>query len=117
MSFTKSDSIYEKIKAQGIEHSDIVYKQAILETGWFKSSVYKNNNNMFGFYYKGAYMKFNSIEDCLAYYKKWQDKLYKDKSKDYYQFLNCLYKDNKGNCIRYAEDTEYTNKLKTIKIK
>ena len=110
-------TIYDKIVSEGVKYPGIVYRQAILETGWFKSSIYKRKNNMFGFFYKGEFMSFKTEEDCINYYKRWQDKHYTDTSKNYYDFLNCLYTDNNNKCIRYAEDVLYTKKLKRIKIK
>ena len=49
----------EKLKnyiiEKGIKHPEIVYAQAILETGHFKSVIFKENNNLFGMKY---------IHDC-----------------------------------------------------
>lgn len=95
-----------------IKHKDIVLSQAVLETGWFGSKLYKDNKNAFGFYYKGEFKSFETVEDCIAYYERWQCKWYK--GGDYYEFLNCIYETRKGDCIRYAEDKEYTEKLKKI---
>ena len=43
-----ADSIKHFIKQTKIAHADIVYRQAVLETGNFKSDIFRNNNNLFG---------------------------------------------------------------------
>lgn len=87
-----------------IDHWDIAYKQSILETGWWRSRVFKKNNNLFGFYYKGKYLKFDNWLESVKYYKRWQRRKYK--GGDYYKFLKLL---------PYAEDPKYITKLKQIK--
>jgi len=90
----------------GILHPEIVYAQAVLETGHFKSSVLENYNNLFGLYNSSIkdYYSFNTWEESiLAYVRYIQYKCKEDE--DYYAFLNR---------IGYAEDPEYVNKLKVI---
>ena len=43
-----ADSIKMLIAQMNIAHPDIVFAQAILETGNFKSDVFRENNNLFG---------------------------------------------------------------------
>jgi uncharacterized FlgJ-related protein len=40
--------LYNKIIESGVKFPDIVYAQAILESGNFKSRIFKKNNNLFG---------------------------------------------------------------------
>lgn len=71
----------------GIEHPDIVYHQSLLETGRYKCTKCSlDNNNLFGFYYKGKYLWFDTWQESVAYYKWWQDKLYR--GGDYFEFLD-----------------------------
>ena len=42
------DQIKDYIEHCGIKHSDIVFKQAILETGHFQSRLFTDDNNVFG---------------------------------------------------------------------
>lgn len=105
------EAFKKALNKSNIKHKNIVLKQAILETGWFTSRIYRDNMNCFGFYYNG-FIKFRSIEKCIGYYERWQSRHYE--GGDYYEFLNCLYKDNKGDCIGYAKDSNYTKKLKKI---
>ena len=99
-----------------IEHSDIVIKQAILETGWFQSYNCRARKNLFGFWNsnKKQYFRYNSWKRSIDAYEKWQQKYYK--GGDYYEFLECLYVTNKGRCVRYASDPGYISKLQSIKI-
>jgi hypothetical protein len=80
------DSVFDYVCEKKIQHSNIVMRQIILETGWLKSKFLMSKNNIFGFRYK-KYLSFNSWRDCVDYYKKWQDKHYKDPNEDYYKFL------------------------------
>ncbi len=99
------EEVRQEIATQGIHHADIVLKQSILETGWYKSYSCKTRNNLFGFRYRGRYLEFATWQDSVAYYCRWQSR--KFKGGDYYTFLKS---------VGYAEDTEYINKLKSIKI-
>jgi hypothetical protein len=99
------DSVFKYICEKGIQHPEIVIKQAVLETGWFKSPFLMSRNNIFAFRYK-EYLHFKSWKDCVDYYKTWQDKRYKDKNEDYYKFLVR---------IKYATP-QYPAHLKKIKL-
>ena len=46
-SFTKK-ALIDEIKCHGFKYPDIVLAQAVLESGHFKSDVFKENNNLFG---------------------------------------------------------------------
>ena len=100
-----AENVYQEIKDAGIKCPKIVLAQAVLETGWFKcKNCSLSGNNIFGFYYKGTYLKFDTWEESVQYYSRWQiRKGYK--GGDYYKFLK-----NVG----YASDPEYSNKLKSI---
>jgi flagellum-specific peptidoglycan hydrolase FlgJ len=96
------------IKSYNIKYADIVLKQSILETGWYKSYSCRKRHNLFGFRYKGEYLSFDTWEESVAYYARWQARHFDDECcDDYYDFLV-----RRG----YAEDKEYINKLKSIKI-
>lgn len=84
----------------GVQHSEIVTAQSILETGHYESRLCKEQNNIFGWWYKGEFLSFDSWRECCDYYKRWQDKYYR--GGDYYEFLMR---------IGYAEDEEYITKL------
>jgi flagellum-specific peptidoglycan hydrolase FlgJ len=96
-------TIYRDIAKSGIKHPEIVYAQYVQETGKCKSRACREQNNLFGFMYKGKLMSFESKRACIRYYKKWQDKRYKGGC--YYQFLTD---------IGYAGDPMYTQRLRKI---
>lgn len=102
ISDTFSENILmHELKLNQIKFPEIVYGQARLETGNFKSKYFKERNNLFGFRARNGYMHFRDWRHCVVYYANWQKKHYK--SGDYYQFLID---------INYAEDTSYIKKLK-----
>lgn len=100
-----TEEVWQEILKDSIKHPEIVMRQAILETGWFKSSACRNNHNLFGF--QNGKMKFKTWQESVAYYKRWQDKYYKNDSEDYYKFLIR---------IKYATGQAYVDYLKAIKL-
>ncbi len=106
----KMQEMYDAIKAAGIRHPDFVMAQCIQETGWLNCKrCCLRYHNLFGFYLKGnKCKKFESDEECIEYYKKWQDKRYdkwrkKNPKADYYHFLKS---------VGYATGDKYTKELK-----
>lgn len=91
-------NLYKEIIRNGILYPKIVLAQAILETGWFRSSVCRNKHNLFGLTNPrtGKYYEFNHwIESVRTYYTKVQ---YKYKGGNYLLWLDK---------IGYAEDPKY----------
>ncbi len=91
-------NLYKEIIRNGILYPKIVLAQAILETGWFRSSVCRNKHNLFGLTNPrtGKYYEFNHwTESVRAYYTKVQ---YKYKGGNYLLWLDE---------IGYAEDPKY----------
>jgi flagellum-specific peptidoglycan hydrolase FlgJ len=110
---------YEEVKeyiygCDSIKSKDIVLKQSILETGWYKSYTCRKRHNLFGFRYKTwvteknpqGYIIFDTWEESIEYYKRWQGRHYK--GGDYYDFLV-----KRG----YAESPTYVQKLKKITLR
>ena len=89
-----------------VKHSEIVLRQSILETGWFKSSHCKKHKNLFGFYRNGKICRYSSFIQSIKDYKRFQDRKYKGGC--YYSFLNK---------VGYAENENYNFLLKKIKVK
>lgn len=91
-------NLYKEIIRNGILYPKIVLAQAILETGWLRSSVCRNKRNLFGLTNPrtGKYYEFNHwTESVRAYYTKVQ---YKYKGGNYLLWLDE---------IGYAEDPNY----------
>lgn len=95
-------NLYKEIIRNGILYPKIVLAQAILETGWFRSSVCRNKHNLFGLTNPrtGKYYEFNHwTESVRAYYTKVQ---YKYKGGNYLLWLDE---------IGYAEDPSYVYEI------
>ena len=88
---------------QNVPHSEIVLKQALLESGHFSSKLTKTHNNIFGLRKGGKYRKYNDYMACITDYKRLISSKYK--GGDYYEFLRKL---------GYAEDPDYIKKLKGL---
>lgn len=91
-------NLVEEIRRNGIKYPKIVLAQAILETGWFKSSVCRNKHNLFGLTNPrtGEYYEFGHwTESVRAYYTKVQ---YRYKGGNYLLWLRD---------IGYAKDPGY----------
>ena len=100
------EGLIEALDYYNVEYPNIVYAQAILETGHFKSKVYREYNNLFGLYNSRtkSYYKFDHWSESIIAYLDFIQNKYKPPN-DYYKFLSD---------IGYAEDPEYINKLKRI---
>ena len=99
------ESVLAEILKNNLAHPRIVLAQAVLETGWFKSSVCRNYNNLFGLTNPRTkdYYRFNTWQESVrAYYTKVQ---YRYKSGNYLRWLRE---------IGYAEDPDYTVKLRVL---
>lgn len=97
------EEVYLEIKKQNIPHAKIVYAQARLESGNFKSTFYKKTNNMFGLKRKGKYARYSNWKESVTDYKKRISSRYK--GGNYYAFLEK---------IGYAKDKRYIEKVKQI---
>ncbi len=113
------ENLKRALKLYGIKNPDIVFKQAILETGSFTSDIFKENNNLFGMKHpyvrtttslgsnRGHALYFNWLDSVrdMAHFQDYYwyriEHMHKD---DYYSFLDDV----------YATDRWYVNKLKNI---
>lgn len=109
MSDNPAKDLPKVLKYYGVLHPDIVRAQAILETGHYRSKVFKEYNNLFGLYNsrKKDYYKFDHWTESVIAYLNFIQYRYKPPN-DYYQFLQD---------IGYAEDSLYISKLKNVQSK
>lgn len=97
------EGLWEALEYYNIHHKEIVYAQAILETGHFKSGGCRKGHNLFGLRGKHYHRYKHWSESVKAYKEKIQSR-YKP-GEDYYKFLKR---------IHYAEDPNYINLLRSI---
>ena len=108
------DSVYTYIIELNIKHPDVVLKQAKIESGNFKSKVFLENNNMFGFkkVFKRAntqvdtnrgYAVYDSWQECVIDYALYQTYSAKNLSRE--EYIIFLGK-------HYAEDPNYENLIR-----
>lgn len=119
--YDKYDILSSRVKIAivnlNIKHSDIVYAQAVLESRFFTSKLFINNNNMFGMKLarvrpttaidadENGYAIYNSWKECLIDYALYQSSYLRGLSHDEYM---------KKLASSYAEDKDYINKLTRI---
>lgn len=114
-------ALKKALELYGIRNSDIVYRQAILETGNFTSNIFLENNNLFGMKHpyirrttslgrKRGHAKYSnwldSVRDMKYFQEFYRPRIYGMHKGDYYSFLNDV----------YATDQYYTIKLKQIDV-
>lgn len=89
-----------------VEYPEIVYAQAVLETGHFTSDLCVTHNNLFGLYNsrRRRYFRFNHWTESVEAYKSMIQYRYTPPG-DYYKFLQR---------INYAEDPHYIKKLRKL---
>ena len=98
------DSVRDYINATDLQHKEIILRQAIQETGWFEcTNCSMDRNNLFGWYYKKKYLVFDTWQESIDYYCRWQKRHFK--GGDYYKFLK-----DRG----FAVDPLYIKKIKGI---
>jgi hypothetical protein len=112
-----NERLFVKLKETSIKFPHIVYAQAILETGNFKSKVFLENNNLFGM--KAASKRPStaiSFKNEYAVYEDWQASVI-----DYALFQAAYLKHIKTETeyfeyleASYAEDKDYVIKIKSI---
>jgi hypothetical protein len=97
-------NLAQELKNQGIMYPDVAMAQSMLETGYFKSDIFLDNNNLFGMRQpkqrqtlsKGAnrgHASFDNWQDSVKDYKMWQDynKLSNLSKDQYITKLNRIY--------------------------
>lgn len=112
--------LYEVINEKNIKHPEVVFAQAVIESGHFKSPLFINKNNLFGMKVpkkrettavnKGnkGYAKYHSWDSSVDDYLLWQEFTLKNKNElTKTQYLSLLGK-------IYAKDKNYITSLKRV---
>lgn len=95
--------LWEALEYYEIHHREIVYAQAVLETGHFKSDGCRKGNNLFGLRGK-RYHRYSHWSESVKAYKEKVQSRYRP-GEDYYKFLKR---------IHYAESPTYNSLIKRI---
>lgn len=104
MNKSPKEGLWEALEYYGIHHKEIVYAQAILETGHFKSGGCTRDNNLFGLKGGKGYYKYKHWSESVIAYKEKIQSRYKP-GEDYYHFLTR---------IHYAGHPDYNRIVKQI---
>lgn len=110
------DSILSYLYDTRVQHPHIVMAQAIIETGNFNSTIYKENNNLFGMKLpmvrptvavgvKKEYAVYSSWKESIADYIIWQSIYARNLTEE--EYLNKLKS-------VYAEDSKYVEKIRMV---
>lgn len=94
----------------GIHHSNVVYAQARLESGNFKTDYYRKTRNCLGIYdsKRKRYKTFQSWIECLVSYRdevQYKCRNSEGSDEDYLKWIIS---------IGYAQDSEYAGKVRRI---
>jgi len=111
------DSLIQLLIDLNVKYPHIVLAQSILETGHYKSKVFKENHNLFGM--KEARVRIHTAKGTRnghAYYLNWEESVY-----DYAFYQSTYYSDIRSEKhyyrklgSSYAESKNYVNTLKEI---
>jgi len=112
--------LYEQIIEKNIKFPEVVFAQAVLESGHFKAPIFTTKNNLFGMKVpkkrettainkgKKGYAKYHSWDSSIDDYLLWQEFTLKNKSQlTKSQYLSLLGK-------IYAKDKKYISSLKRV---
>lgn len=110
-------TLYEHLIKVGIKFPEIVFAQAVLESGHFRSPLFERANNLFGMQYPikrettaisstNGYSKYENWQESVQDYKLWQEFLFNKRGDltkaEYLAYLQKW----------YAEDKRYVIKVK-----
>jgi uncharacterized FlgJ-related protein len=111
------DKFIESLKSLNIRFPHIVMAQSMVETGYWKSRIFKENHNLFGM--KEATRRVTTAggtENNHAYYESWMESVYD------YAFYQCRYLSSVRTeeqyfaylSRSYAENPDYVSALKKV---
>jgi hypothetical protein len=110
-------SLIKLLKISNMEYPHIVLAQAKIESGKYKSRIFKQNNNLFGM--KKAYSRVTTTQgdkDGFAYYRDWIDCVYDMGLWQSTSMCNVSTEEQYLSKLAeiYAEDTSYVSMIKTV---
>lgn len=111
------EKFINKLKSLNFKYPQIVYAQAKLETANFTSTIFMENNNLFGM--KEAKRRTTTVKGTQfghGYYESWIESLY-DYAFYYERYLSSVKSEEQYYAFLskfYAEDPNYVNKLRSM---
>lgn len=113
---TKAE-VWNYIQGCGIKHPEIVFRQAMVESGHLSSDIFKENNNLFGMKFprkrptfatgeNRGHAKYTSWRQSIRDIALWQQ-IYYNGTENYYTFLKR---------IGYATSQTYINQIKGVDV-
>lgn len=108
--------LYQKLLEYNIEYPDIVFAQAVIETGNFTSTLFRSQNNLFGMKMPGrrettaigknksGYAKYINVDDSILDYYLFQQFVMRKKKMTRKEYLSYIGRN-------YAADKNYVNKI------
>jgi len=105
----EKEVVLKYMDSVGIKYPEIVWAQAILETGHFRSKIFRYNNNMFGMRLarlrkrtaigkRFGYAIYSSWQESIIDYKYFQNRFIGKirNKKDYFKYLNKYYSSSRS---------------------
>lgn len=116
--FTR-ENLKQYLLEKEILHPEIVYAQAVLETGDFTSRIFRENHNLFGMKLakkrrtlaigeQYGHACYNNWQESVDDYLLWQKMWVKTPTRTEYQYYKLLDR-------TYAEDTTYVDIVKVVR--
>lgn len=121
------EKFISELKRLNVRFPHIVMAQSIVETGNFKSRIFKENHNLFGM--KQATIRINTAKGTQhghAYYDNWYESIYDyafyqcrylstiRTENEYYDYLSSVYAESGGGYVKAVKQTVEREKLKTL---
>lgn len=117
--------VYNEILEQGLEFPDIVFAQAVLESGNFNSRIAKKNNNLFGMRQptkrpttstgtQYGYATYDSWRESIMDYMLFQQMIFskhKFTRQSYLRYINKYYSTTKGYTTRLMRVIKENKKI------
>lgn len=114
------ENVKNKLKQMNIKFPEVILQQIMVESGFGKSTVYKENNNLVGMRYPNlrpttaigenrTYCVYKNWEECIVDIALWQTQNAKGirSQEEYYQLLDAVYSESGNN---------YSTALKRVKL-
>lgn len=121
------EKMVDELKRLNVRFPHIVMAQSIVETGKFKSRIFKENHNLFGM--KQATVRINTAKGTQhghAYYDNWYESLYDyafyqcrylsdiRNEREYYQYLSSVYAEAGDGYVQAVKQTIEKENLKSL---